>query len=48
MAASVTVPVWVAVAVGVLAAIAVIDRLFAPALRWWLRSRRLASRASPI
>lgn len=39
MAASVTVPVWVAVAVAVLAAIAVIDRLFAPALRWWLRRR---------
>jgi glycerol-3-phosphate O-acyltransferase len=37
--ASVTVPVWVAVAVGVLAAIALIDRLFSPALGWWLRRR---------
>jgi glycerol-3-phosphate O-acyltransferase len=33
------VPVWVAVAVGVLAAIALIDRLFSPALGWWLRRR---------
>ena len=39
MAASVTVPVWVAVAVGVLAAVALIDRLFSPALGWWLRRR---------
>jgi glycerol-3-phosphate O-acyltransferase len=37
--ASVTVPVWVAVAVGVLAAVALIDRLFSPALGWWLRRR---------
>jgi glycerol-3-phosphate O-acyltransferase len=33
------VPVWVAVAVGVLAAIALVDRLFSPALGWWLRRR---------
>ncbi len=39
MAASVTVPVWVAVAVGILAAVALIDRLFSPALGWWLRRR---------
>jgi glycerol-3-phosphate O-acyltransferase len=37
--ASVTVPVWVAVAVGMLAAIALIDRFFSPALGWWLRRR---------
>lgn len=39
MGASVTVPVWVAVAVGMLAAIALIDRFFSPALGWWLRRR---------
>src|SRR5262252_2786437 len=32
-------PLWLAVVLGVLAAIALIDRLFAPALRWWLRRR---------
>lgn len=39
MASSVTVPLWLAVLVGVLAAIALIDRLFGPALGWWLRRR---------
>ena len=39
VATSVTVPLWLAVLVGVLAAVALIDRLFAPALRWWLRRR---------
>ena len=39
MASSVTIPLWLAVLVGVLAAVALIDRLFAPALRWWLRRR---------
>ena len=39
MASSVTVPVWVAVAVAGLAVVALIDRLFGPALRWWLRRR---------
>jgi len=39
VAASVTVPIWLAILVGVLAAVALIDRLFAPALRWWLRRR---------
>jgi len=39
VASSVTVPVWLAIIVGVLAIIASIDRLFAPALRWWLRRR---------
>ena len=39
MASSVTVPVWVAVAVAGLAIVALIDRLFGPALGWWLRRR---------
>ena len=39
MATSVTVPFWLAVLLGALAAVALIDRLFAPALRWWLRRR---------
>ena len=39
MATSVTVPLWLAVLLGALAAIALIDRLFAPAVRWWLRRR---------
>jgi glycerol-3-phosphate O-acyltransferase len=36
---SVAVPLWLVVLAGALAAIALIDRLFAPALRWWLRRR---------
>ena len=39
MASTVTIPLWVAVLVGVLAAVALIDRLFGPALGWWLRRR---------
>jgi glycerol-3-phosphate O-acyltransferase len=39
LAASVTIPLWLAVLAGLLAAIALIDRLFAPAVRWWLRRR---------
>lgn len=39
MASTVTVPLWVAIAVAVLALIALIDRLFSPALGWWLRRR---------
>src|SRR5262245_56078987 len=39
MAGSVTVPVWVAIAVAVLAVVALIDRLFGPAIGWWLRRR---------
>jgi len=39
VAATVTVPVWVAVAVAGLAFVALIDRLFGPALGWWLRRR---------
>jgi glycerol-3-phosphate O-acyltransferase len=39
VASSVTVPVWVAVAVAGLAVVALIDRLFGPALGWWLQRR---------
>jgi len=39
VAATVTVPVWVAVGVACLAFVALIDRLFGPALGWWLRRR---------
>ena len=39
MASTVTVPLWVAIAIAVLALIALIDRLFSPALGWWLRRR---------
>ena len=39
MAATVTVPVWVAVVIAILAVVALIDRLFGPALGWWLRRR---------
>ncbi len=39
MVASVTIPLWLAVLAGALAAVALIDRLFAPAVRWWLRHR---------
>ena len=36
---TVTVPLWLAIAIAVLAIIALIDRLFSPALGWWLRRR---------
>jgi glycerol-3-phosphate O-acyltransferase len=39
VASSVTVPLWLAIAVAVLAVVALIDRLFGPALGWWLRRR---------
>ena len=39
MAASVTMPLWLAVAMAILAVIALIDRFFGPALGWWLRRR---------
>ena len=39
VASSVTVPLWAAIAVGLLAVVALIDRLFGPALGWWLRRR---------
>ena len=39
MATPVTIPLWLAVLVGLLAAVALVDRLFAPAFRWWLRRR---------
>jgi glycerol-3-phosphate O-acyltransferase len=39
VASTVTVPLWVAVAIAILAFVALIDRLFSPALGWWLRRR---------
>ena len=39
MASTIEVPVWLAIAAGLLAAVALIDRLFAPAIGWWLRRR---------
>jgi len=39
VASSVTIPLWLAALLGVLAAIALIDRLFGPALGWWLQRR---------
>jgi glycerol-3-phosphate O-acyltransferase len=39
MGATIQVPVWLAVAAGLLAAVALVDRLFAPAIGWWLRRR---------
>jgi glycerol-3-phosphate O-acyltransferase len=39
VASTVTIPLWLAGLLGVLAVIALIDRLFGPALGWWLRRR---------
>ena len=39
MASTVTIPLWAAAALGLLAAIALVDRLFGPAIGWWLRRR---------
>ncbi|NJN40137.1 MAG: glycerol-3-phosphate acyltransferase [Gammaproteobacteria bacterium] len=39
MSGSVTVPAWVAILVGIAAAWAVYDRIMAPGVRWYLRSR---------
>ena len=39
MASSVTIPLWLALLAGALAVVALIDRLFAPALGWWMRRR---------
>lgn len=39
MTTPVTVPLWVAVAVAILAAVAIFDRLLRPPLGWWLRRR---------
>ncbi len=36
---SVTVPLWVAVGVAILAAVALVDRILTPTLRWWVRRR---------
>ena len=39
MASTVTLPLWLVVLVGVIAAWAVLDRLLVPSVRWFLRSR---------
>jgi glycerol-3-phosphate O-acyltransferase len=39
VAPTLTMPLWLVIVLGVLAAVALVDRLFAPALRWWLRRR---------
>src|SRR5262245_40051694 len=39
VASSITLPLWLAIAIAILAAVALIDRLFSPALGWWLRRR---------
>src|SRR6185436_1456540 len=39
VATSVAVPLWLVVLAGALAVVALIDHLFAPAVRWWLRRR---------
>jgi glycerol-3-phosphate O-acyltransferase len=39
VASSVTIPLWLAIAASALAMVALVDRLFAPAIRWWLRRR---------
>jgi glycerol-3-phosphate O-acyltransferase len=39
VASSVTIPLWLAIALAVLAVVALIDRFFGPALGWWLRRR---------
>ncbi len=39
MSASITLPLWLAVVVGGLAAWALLDRLLMPSMRWWIKSR---------
>src|SRR5688572_23976518 len=39
MGSSVTVPLWLAAVAGVLAVVALVDRLFGPVLGWWLQRR---------
>jgi glycerol-3-phosphate O-acyltransferase len=39
MSGTVTVPIWIAILVGLAAAWAVYDRIMAPSVRWYLRSR---------
>jgi len=39
MSASITLPLWLAVVIGALAAWALLDRLLMPSMRWWVRSR---------
>jgi len=39
MSASITLPLWLAIVIGVLAAWAMLDRLLMPSMRWWIKSR---------
>ena len=39
MSASITLPLWLAVVIGGLAAWALLDRLLMPSMRWWVKSR---------
>lgn len=39
MSANITLPLWLALAIGALAAWALLDRLLMPSMRWWVRSR---------
>ena len=39
MSASITLPVWLMIVIGGLAAWALLDRLLMPSMRWWVKSR---------
>ena len=39
MSASITLPLWLAIVIGGLAAWALLDRLLMPSMRWWVKSR---------
>jgi glycerol-3-phosphate O-acyltransferase len=39
MSASITLPLWLAIVIGALAAWALLDRLLMPSMRWWIKSR---------
>ena len=39
MSTSITLPLWLAIVIGVLAAWALLDRLLMPSMRWWIKSR---------
>ena len=39
MSASITLPLWLAIVIGALAAWVLLDRLLMPSMRWWVKSR---------
>jgi glycerol-3-phosphate O-acyltransferase len=39
MSASITLPLWLAIVIGALAAWALLDRMLMPSMRWWVKSR---------